>query len=163
MKISNSSDDFQGLLNFAYFYLKFRPRTIKEMRDYLNKKIEKQHWSRDAVEEVIKQLLEMGMLNDREFVRLFVEQRNVAKQKSQFVLNRELIRYGIDQTLIDDYFANNPQNEEELALKALAPRWHRYENLPSRDRFQKAAAFLMRRGFSFDVVKKTINNLVQSI
>ncbi len=152
-------EDLQGLLNYAYFFLKFRPRTVKEMRDYLQKKIVKRHWSRDAVEEAIKELKEEQLLNDKEFVRLFVEQRNSAKPKSEFVLKRELIRHGVSKDLIEEYFSDHPQNEEELAEKALMPRWHRFQNLPARERFQKAAAFLMRRGFSFAVVKKTIVEL----
>lgn len=157
--MSMSNEDLQSLLNYAYFYLKFRPRTVKEMRDYLYKKIEKRHWSRDAVEEVIKELIDLGMLNDKEFIRMFVEQRNLVKQKSQFVLKQELMRHGVGKELIDEYFTDHPQNEEELALKALEPRWYRFKNFPRQEQFQKAAAFLMRRGFNFSITKKTINIL----
>ncbi len=150
------TDDLQGLLNYAYFYLKFRPRTVKEMRDYLYKKIEKRHWSRDDVEKTIKELLELEMLNDREFIRMFVEQRNLVKPKSEFVLRRELRQHGISKEIIDEYFAGHPQNEEGLALKALERHWSRFKNLLPRDRFQKAAAYLMRRGFGFEIIKKTI-------
>ncbi len=153
------TDDLQGLLNYAYFYLKFRPRTVKEMRDYLYKKIEKRHWSRDDVEKAIKGLVELGMLNDIEFIRLFVEQRNSAKPKSKFVLKRELLRHGVSRELIDEYFTGHPQNEEELAFKALERHWPRFKNLSPRARFQKAAAYLMRRGFGFDIFKKIIDRL----
>ena len=153
------TDNLQGLLNYAYFYLKFRSRTIKEMRDYLYKKIEKRHWSRDDVEKVIRELLELEMLNDREFIRLFVEQRNLAKPKSEFVLKRELLRHGVSRELIDEYFTVHPQNEEELAFKALEHHWSRFKNLSPRVRFQKAVMFLMRRGFGFEVAKKIFEKL----
>ena len=38
-------DDLIPLVNMAFFYLKFRPRTIKEARDHLYKKLE-QHTGR---------------------------------------------------------------------------------------------------------------------
>lgn len=153
------NEDLQTLLNYAYFYLKFRPRSKKEIRDYLNKKTEKRHWSRDLVEKAIKDLEEQNLINDKEFVRWFVEQRNRAKPKSQFVLKGELLRFGIAKELIDEYFSNHEQPEDELALQALQSRWRRFQTLPKKERFEKSAAFLARRGFNFDIVKKTIKKL----
>ncbi len=154
--MSDSNDDLQSLLNYAYFYLKFRLRTKKEIRDYLLKKIKKRHWSHDHVEQVIKNLEEQGLINDDEFIRWLVESRNKAKPKSVFVLRRELRRFGVEQERIDNYFEKNSLDEEALAQKALMARWQRYSNLDKRARFEKAAQFLLRRGFNFDVIKKTI-------
>ncbi|MBI4009170.1 RecX family transcriptional regulator [Candidatus Roizmanbacteria bacterium] len=154
-----SNDDLQVLLNYAYFYLKFRPRTKKEVRDYLNKKTEKRHWSRDLVEEAIKDLEQQNVINDKEFVRWFVEQRNISKPKSQFVLKGELLRFGIAKELIDEYFSQHTQPEEELAFHALQSKWRRFQSLSKKERFEKAAAFLSRRGFSFDLIRKTIKDL----
>ncbi len=149
-------EDFLKLLNYGYFFLKFRPRSDKEVRDYLYKKIEKRHWSRDDVEKVIVQLKEEDLVNDKNFVSWFVEQRNAAKPKSEYVLRGELLRFGIAKDIIDDYFLNHKLNEEELAMKALTPKWRRFQDLDKRERFQKAANFLGRRGFSFEVIRKTI-------
>ncbi len=157
--MSETDEDLQPLRNYAYFYLKFRPRSKKEVRDYLLKKIKTRHWSTDSVEKVLSQLEEQGLVNDKEFVRWFVEQRNAAKPKSQFVLKGELLRFGITKELIDDYFLNNDQPEEELAMRALQPRWRRYSQLPKKERFEKSASFLGRRGYSFDVIRRFIAKL----
>lgn len=154
-----SNEDLQSLLNYAYFYLKFRPRTKKEVRNYLYKKIEKRHFSRDVADQAIVDLEEQGLVDDKKFVEWFVEQRNRAKPKSQFVLKGELLRFGIAKELIDEYFSTHEQPEEELAIKALQSRWHRFQSLPKKERFEKAATFLARRGFAFDIVKKTIEKL----
>lgn len=159
----NNKEDLQNLLNYAYFYLKFRPRTKKEIRDYLNKKIEKRHWPRDLVEKVIKDLEERSLINDKEFVKWFIEQRNLSKPKSRFILKGELLRFGVAKELIDEYFDTNPQPEEELALQALQSRWHRFRPLPKKERFEKSASFLTRRGFSFDIIRKVINTLEANI
>src|SRR3990167_4606871 len=119
-------DDLQTLLNYAYFFLKFRPRTKKEVQDYLLKKIKKGHWSTDDVEKAIKQLEEQNLINDKEFVRWFIEQRNTSKPKSQFVLKGELLRFGITKELIDNYFIEYDQPEDDLALRALQSRWRRF-------------------------------------
>lgn len=151
-------DDLQQLLNYAYFYLKFRPRSKKEVLDYLNKKIEKRHWSKDYVDKAIKQLEERKFIDDKEFVSWFVEQRNTTKPKSQFVLTGELLRFGVAKDLIDEYFLTHPLEEEELAEKTLRNRWHKFKSLPKKERFEKAANFLARRGFSFDLIKKTVED-----
>jgi regulatory protein len=155
----DENQDLHDLLNLAYFYLKFRPRTEWEIRKYLNKKTERRHWSRDLVEKAIEDLKERGLINDKEFIRLFVESRNIGKPKSVFVLTQELIRLGIKKELIDEYFVQKPQPEEELAMKALLPRWKRFSSMSKQARFQKASAFLYRRGFSYDIIKETIKAL----
>src|SRR3989344_6971885 len=118
-------DDLQILLNYAYFYLKFRPRTKKEVHDYLLKKIKKRHWSTDDVDEAIKQLEEQNLINDREFVKWFVEQRIIGKPKGKFVLKAELLRFGIPKELIDGYLEEHPLEEEDLAFRALKSKWNR--------------------------------------
>lgn len=150
-------EDLHLLLNHAYFYLKFRPRTIKEMRDYLYRKIKGKHWSQDDVEKVIKTLEEGGLLNDAEFIKWFVRERNILKPKSEFVLKRELSRFGAPKDLIDEYFSQHQLNEEELAEKSLRGKWARLATLDKKKRFEKAASFLARRGFSYDLIRKTIS------
>lgn len=153
------NEDLQNLLNYAYFFLKFRPRTKKEIKNYLLKKIKTRHWSTDHVEEVIKDLEEQDLINDKNFVAWFIEQRNSAKPKSEFVLRHELLRHGINKELIEEYFNKNPQDEDALAEAALKPKWHRFKNLPKEKSFQKAVGFLARRGFSYGIAKSTIQKL----
>ena len=152
-------EDLQGLLNKAFFFLKFRPRTVVEMRRYLYKKIIKTHWSRPDTEKVIDHLVEVELLDDKKFVGMFIEDRKNLKPKGRFVLKQELIKHGIDKKLIDDYFEKNSINEESLAEKALLRRWLRFKNLAPEKRFQKASQFLLRRGFEYETVKKTIKKI----
>lgn len=158
-----TSEDLQSLLNSAYFYLKFRLRSEKEVRDYLYKKIKKRHFSRDDADEVIKKLKDQNFINDKEFIRWFVELRNKSKPKSVFVLKGELLRFGIAKELIEEYFMNNEQDDTGLALKALTSRWKRYGSLSKEKRFQKAVSFLGRRGFSFEIIRKIIDKMEEKM
>ncbi len=155
----SNNESLQSLLNTAYFFLKFRPRTKKEVHDYLLKKIEKRHWSTDDVEKVIKQLEEQNLINDKEFISWFVEQRTRSKPKGRFVLKAELLRLGIAKDLIDQHLDEHPLAEEDLALQALKSKWQRFKNLTPKERFEKSAAFLARRGFPFDIIRKTVEKL----
>lgn len=153
-------EDLRPLLNLAYFYLKFRLRTVKEVRNYLYKKIKTKHWSRNDVEKVIKHLLEQKLLDDQEFIHYLVASRTRTKVKGVFAIKQELLKYGVDKKLIDDYFDKTEINEEALAEKALSSRWSRLKNLPAKKRFEKAISFLLRRGFNFDISRKTVERLL---
>ena len=145
-------EDLRELLNKAYFFLKFRPRTKKEMRDYLYKKIKKRHFSRDDADKVIADLEEQGLVDDKAFVEWFVEQRVRGKPKGSFVLKGELLRLGIGKELIESYLLENPLNEEDLVFRALKSKWQRFKNLSKKERFEKAVAFLTPPRFSFYLI-----------
>ena len=155
----SNNEEINKLLDLAYFYLKFRPRTKKEVENYLHKKSQKHHLSSEVINKAIKELESQDLINDKKFIEWLVEQRNRSKQKSRFALTGELLRFGIDKDLIDEYFDNHLLNEEELANRALLSSWQRWQYLPKDKRFQKAVQFLMRRGFNFEVIKKTISRL----
>lgn len=159
MGMDDDKTNFQTLLNSAYFYLKFRQRTEKEMRNYLLKKIKKRHLAENLLDPLITELREQDLINDKNFVSWYVEQRSGTKQKSASLLTRELQRLGVSRELVDDYFSRAPLNEEQLATEALKRKWSRLREFDTRKRFEKAASFLMRRGFSFDVAKKVVRRL----
>lgn len=152
-------DSIQWLLNNAYFYLKFRLRTKKEMLQYLRKKAARYIIDESLIQKVLKTLEEQHLLDDKEFVRLFVEYRMIHKPKSTFALTQELLRKGVEKELIEQYFLSSPTDEEKEAYRALSSRWERMLPLPRQKRLQKATQFLMRRGFSYDIVKKTLSKL----
>ncbi len=152
----DNNELFQKALNYAYFYLKFRNRTEKEISRYLEKKAKRFYWTETTISAVIKTLKEQDLIDDKKFIQWFVNQRNLFKPKSVFILKNELFKLGVAKELIDEYFSDHPQNETELAYKTLLPRWQRFFNLSSRERFKKASQFLLRRGFSFEIVKRTI-------
>lgn len=158
-KLKIMNDDLLPLLNKAYFFLKFRPRSEREVRDYLYKKVAKTHWSREAADKVIEKLKEQELIDDEKFIDWFVRMRTTLKPKGQRALVRELKLKGIKQDPIDKYFSVNTVDEETLAFDLLERRWARYKNLDSRKRFEKAVRYLMSRGFGYDLIKQTINKI----
>lgn len=150
---------FQKALNFAYFYLKFRARTEREIVLYLQKKSEKYGFTSEAIQQVVEELKQQNLINDVDFVKMYIESKTKAKPKGANALKMELMRLGIQKDILDQHFEESPINESEQAIQALEKRWNRYRILDTKKRFEKAANFLLRRGFSFDVAKKTIAQL----
>ncbi len=152
-------EEIQRLLSRALFYLRFRMRTEKEMHIYLSEKAVQYGYTNLIVERVVRDLIEMGYINDQKFVESYVLSHQNVKQKGQFLLRNELLKKGVNEDIVDAYFEKNPVNEYQLATQALEKRWNRYVLLDRPKRFQKAHDFLRRKGFPYSVVKKTIEEM----
>ena len=155
----SEENDIQSALNSAYYFLKFRPRTKTEVERNLIKKGTKYKWSSSVIEKTLAHLEEVNMINDRDFIEWFVSQRNKAKQKSNFALRNELMKHGVSKDLLDEYFSEHIQDEEELGYQALQKKWIRFKHYDKPTRLKKSAAFLGSRGFSFDIIKKAMQRL----
>lgn len=153
-------DDLIPLLNIAFFYLKFRPRTIKETREHLYKKVRTTHWSHEAVDKVINHLIQLKFLDDKAFIDYLVNSRTKTNVKGIYAIKQELNKFGVDRELVKEYFCNVEINEDELAEKILSTRWDRLKTLPKQKRFEKALSFLQRRGFNYETSKKAIEDLI---
>ncbi len=151
--------EFIQLLNYAYRYLSYRMRTEYEVKRYLMEKAQKRGFPTEYIKEVIKRLIEDKYINDDLFIEEYVNARSKAKPKSAFALTQELQQKGVNQTKIQDYFEEHSIDEYALAKKALLKKWSIYQHLIPLKRFKKASDFLQRRGFSFSIVKKTIEEL----
>lgn len=142
-------------LSLAYRFLSFRPRTIVEVKKYLQKKSEKYLFTLGEIDAALEILEDQGYLNDLEFIKSFVNSRNILKPKSKRLLEMELKKLGATQSDIDTFFSESPSDDSELAQKALQKKMKSLVLIADeKKRFIKAISFLQRRGFSYDEAKK---------
>lgn len=153
------SQDVQKALNYAYFYLKFRPRSKKEIVDYLTKKAVRFGWPKEAVEKAVEDLIKEKLIDDYQFIDWYINAKSKSKPKSRYLFTQELARYGIQKDLSDEFFDKNPIDEDVAVVRALQSRWSRWRTLDKQERYKKAAGFLLRRGFRYDQIKKTIADI----
>lgn len=146
----------------SYFYLQFRPRTEREMHEYLTKKKPKHKLTDAVINTMIDKLKDENLINDELFISWLVDRRSRTKQRSMMLLKRELIKHGVEKDLIQDFFEEKPLDELPLALQALKVRWRRFVNLEKRKRFEKAARFLQSRGFSYGIIKTAIAEMEET-
>lgn len=147
-------------LALAYRYLAFRPRSIKEVILYLERKAKKYAFTPDEIHSTIELLKDQGFLNDAEFIKSYVAARNSLKPKSKRVLVLELKKYGVPSTDIERYFEHAVIDEDALAVQALKRKMKTLRTIPNEQtRLAKAVSFLQRRGFSYDIAKHAYNDL----
>ncbi len=149
-------------LALAYRFLSFRPRTCVEVDRYLQRKAEKYLFSLGDIQSVLELLKDRGYINDLEFIKSFVNSRNILKPKSKRMLEMELKKLGVGNEDINTYFSTNLSDESGLALKALSKKMKSLSLITDEKiRFIKAITFLQRRGFSFDIAKQAYLQLTQ--
>jgi len=131
-------------------------RTVSEMGRYLEKKANQMSLSIQEVEVVLAHLIQEKLLDDNEFIKSFISDRNSSKQKGINLLRAELRKKGIEQQDVDDYFNSHPQDEVSLARSALQSRTSQWNMLDEVGRSKKKQQFLKNRGFYYDVIKTAI-------
>lgn len=152
----------QKALGLSYFYLKLRPRSEWEIREYLAKKTKRYPFTEVIVNNAVARLKELKFLNDKEYVEWYVRVRSREKPRSAYLLRLELKRRGISQSDLEDYFEDDVVDEEKLAVEALSRVWRRIGREERQKRFQKAVSHLARRGFRYDLIKKAIAEMEET-
>lgn len=126
-------------------YLAIRPRSEKEIRDYL--------WRKEIVDEqadsVVSRLYEEKYLDDDDFARRWVEYRNATKPSSKRKLQMELRKKGIAALIIDTILAEDDGELERLNM-IIEKKRSRYNDK------QKFMAYLASQGFNYDMIKQAL-------
>ena len=146
------------LFDRCYRLIARRPRSRKEVEDYIKRKafrLKRVFKVEEIISLTIKRLEEQGLVNDTEFVSWWVEQRTYFRPKGIRALKQELLKKGMSKQVIDNYLDDNPVDEKKMAIQVLSKRWPRFQTLPLDQRAQKAQRFLLSRGFSYETAKKT--------
>ncbi len=153
-------DDFKKYLDKAYFFLKFRPRSEKELQDYLVKK----KAPKEIIEKIITSLKEQKFLDDKEFAKWFMEQRLRFKPKAMRLIKYELKQKGINKEIVDELGIMNNElgqvSDFESAEKLVERKIDKYKNLDKKEIYQKLGGYLARRGFNWDIIKKSIDSIL---
>lgn len=138
-------------------YLERKPRTALEMTRRLRQK----EIGETIIAEVVDRLQQERFIDDPLYAKQWAEQRITNQRKGKMWIRQELREKGIDKTLISEVLENiSPEQELESALQTGRKKWNLIRG-DATDKRRKTGAFLMRRGFSGDMVRQVINTLLQ--
>jgi len=145
-------DAFQKCMDKAFRFLSFRMRSEKEMRDKLLEK-----YDEATVKKAIRRLQQLKFIDDTGFTRAWVESRKVGRGKKALAF--ELSRKGVEKEIIDEALFDLSEDEELESALELVKKRSKYKGLDKNEAYQKIGGFLSRRGYSYDVIKKVINEV----
>lgn len=159
-------------------YLAVRPRSEREVRDYLTrtylypkpksyidktgqrifkKQIVDKPTVKSMIERVVVQLRERKYLNDEEFARAWVESRLIHKKPSKRRLQQELQQKGVDSKIIATVLQNENINERDILLELV----HKKRKMVRYQDDNKLIAYLLRQGFGYDDVRGVLNEIAR--
>jgi len=142
-------DDIRKAYNRAINYLARRMRSEKEVRDYLAEKEIEQ----PIINEVIHKLAAQRYINDEEYALSYVRTQMNTTDKGPDLIRMELKERGINEGIIKHAIAEYPFEEQvEKAIKVAEKVIKKNSKESQRIVKQKAEQFLLRKGYSFDVI-----------
>ena len=142
--------------------LAVRPRTEREIRDTLREK----EFSDRAAAETIGALKGARLLDDAAFARSFIRSALALKPTGRVLLRRKLLLLGVEKSLadeaLDEILAGVSQEDEaDRAASAFVRRKSATMNRGDAKLRQQLTAFLMRRGYTWDIVEWTVKKALK--
>lgn len=171
------NQDIEGkLYNRVLGFLSYRPRSEKEVRNYLLKKISvRQPGYRTVpgqladqrqsafIESIVERLKSQDLINDTNFTKWWIEQRQTFQPKGIWALKQELKQKGISENLIAKWLNGSMVEKTEVrgARKAAQKKLRILRSLTPRETRQKLTQFLAYRGFSYQTIKLVLDEILK--
>lgn len=145
---------FGAALNF----LSFRPRSRREIEDYCRrKKIEP-----EITAAVVERLQRTGLIDDREFGRFWIENRQTFRPRGTRALKAEMRQKGLDAETIESVL-EAVGDEEETAYNAGRKKAQSLGAADEAEFFRKMLGFLQRRGFPYAAAASAAKRLYREV
>jgi regulatory protein len=155
---SHDPDSLEQAREYAFFLLKFRLRTEKELFQRLTKK----GFSGDCVKQALEFLKEKRFIDDRLFAKAWVESR-LKKPLGFRRLAMELKIKGVDEKIIDSRLdeAKKGYSEEAVVKEIIRQKQEKTRGIDPLKAKKRIYSYLLRRGFSPEVVIDSVSRLKQ--
>ena len=128
-------------------YLGLRPRTENEIKTYLSGK----GYSYDVINATVSKLCDYGYINDAEYCRVYV--REYCIKQGARKIEADLRALGVEQRFIDEAISEMEDQTENVTR--LAEKYLR-SHAPDK---RKLITFLLSKGFDYDTVKESVENI----
>lgn len=148
-------DTYEVAFQKATQFIHHRPRSIEETRQRLRKK----GFSAEVIEATLNKLIEKNWLDDLDFARQWIENRNTFHPRSNRLLTYELRLKGVSDDNITQALELYGGDEDELAYQAGIKKASKCTHEAKADFFKKVGDYLRRRGFHYGIVKPTVEHL----
>src|SRR5579864_6099730 len=160
LELLQSEEAEQRAVDRALNYLSYRPRSREEVRRYLRRK----ETPPEIIEAALARLDRLDFVNDRAFAGFWIENREQFSPRGARALKNELRLKGVDREVVDEMV--DEEQDEQRALLAGRKKAMLLLHQPAMDyaTFRaRLGAFLLRRGFGYQVAARTVKALWQEM
>ncbi len=162
LDVLRRTEELYSARTAALRYLSHRPRTEREIRDKLREK----EFSDADISRTLAELRQAGLVDDREFARMYVRDALAVRPIGKLLVRRKLLLLGVAKELVDDIVGEffGPDSEKAAALAAgrkfLSTHRSRREERDPRGLRVRLSAYLARRGYGWDVIQPVMKDLL---
>ena len=171
-------ETYQKILTKVIAFLAYKPRTRKEVFVRLGRYLKSQKdlvgdVKEDITRKIFEYLEENKLIDDEEFIRLFIESKTKGKKAlGKKAIENKLIAKGIDKGDAEQYINAIIKEEDELkmAVSLIEKKFGRitkdavFSDLCHRGRDDikvKVGRYLLSRGFSYSISKEAVDYLLK--
>ena len=154
------NEEIQKAYIQAVHYLSFRMRSIKEVKDHLQKK----DYEENVIQEVIRRILEQKYLDDREFALAFVKTQMTTSDKGPNLIKEDLRKRGIHPSIIDESLVLfTDEDKLEKAVKLCEKQILKNKAVSTKQLYSHLHIFLVRKGFEQETIQKAVSIALENI
>ena len=144
-------DEFSKAKYVACIYLARRMHTKSEMYNKLIKK----EYTPEICEKTIEALIELGYINDVDYVERYTKDATNLKKHGINRIRRDLKQKGIDEETIDKTISELDIENSEILAKLVEQKADRLD-LKDIKQKNRLIGFLLRRGYKYDEIFNAI-------
>ncbi len=152
--IKNGNEEsilFDKVLN----YIDYKPRTKKEIKDYLKKK----DVSIDSINNIIDRLIKIRFLDDERYAKDFINEA-IRNYKGPIIITHQLDELGIEKNIINKYLVEYTKEIEYNNALVVGSKYQKtVKNHPEKKQRELIYSKLLRAGYSYEISNKVINTL----
>ena len=147
---------YRDAMQRAGHLLASRPRSEHELRSRLNAA----GYEEETIERTVARLIDLRLLDDREFASQWVNERAVSKGRSGDALVAELLEKGVDRTIAEQAIADAGIDEEAQARDLAGRFLSKVAHKPLEKQAEAILGRLLRRGFSHEVARDAVRSVL---
>lgn len=152
----NFEDEVRKAFNKALDFLSYRMRSENEVRQKLKEK----EYGSAVIDEAIEKLYKLNFLDDRAFSEALMLTQIRTSKKGPKAIQQDMQKKGIDKQMQKDVLDSYSEEEQVELAKELAEKIADKEKMKTpRQIQQKISDSLMRKGYSYSVIKLAVADL----
>jgi len=152
---ASKKSSYKKALNYALNLLSKSSKTKQE----LIKKLTEKEYKEDTIAAIIAKITDLGYINDKQYIEDFIRNKaDTSQGLNKRTLQNKLMLKGVDKDLIQQSLDNSCIDEYQNAIQVAEKK---LRNLKGNEREKKSKlyAFLIGKGFDYDICSKVINNI----
>jgi regulatory protein len=177
-----AAEQQQQVYELALNFLSYRPRSSREVEQRLRKK----GYTPTQIEGAIARLSKQGYVDDHEFARFWINNRQTFSPRGPRLLRAELRQKGVSSEIVDEILAEHreeqteqaeqaaevasiyslqddeptPGSDEATALSLARKRMRLLSNLDPLTQKRRLSGFLARRGYGYDTIDAVMKRVL---